>query len=148
MSFTYTHALAELLRGNIDLVNDDIRVLLAMEATTMDTEEDVATISAFSTPDFYDGTNNARKALANEAVSEDAATDRGEFVADPVTWTALGAGTTPVEGALVYKHITDDTDHIPLFWITTGGIDGFQGNGSDFTIEWNAEGIAQATVGA
>ena len=145
MSFTYTNAKAEILKGNIDLVNDDIRVMLVMEATTADTEEDVATIGAFGTLDEYDGTNNARKALASEAVVADNTNNRGEFDADDVTWTALGAGATPVEGALVYKHVTNDADSIPLFFITTGGIDGFQGNGSDFTIQWNTAGIAQAT---
>ena len=145
MSLTYTHAKAEILKGNIDLVNDDIRVILVMEATTADTEEDTALMNAFSTLDEYDGSAYVRKALASEAVNEDAANNRGEFDAADVTWTALGAGATPVEGALVYKHVTDDTDSIPLFFITTGGIDGFQGNGSDFTIQWNSEGIAQAT---
>ncbi len=145
MSFTYTPAKVAILKGEIDLVNDDIRVALCKEDTTADTEEETALMNAFSTLGEYDGANYVRKALATEAVNIDAAQDRAEFDADDVTWTALGAGATAVEGALVYKHVTNDTDSIPLFFITTGGIDGFQGNGSDFTIQWNLEGIAQAT---
>ena len=145
MSLTYTNAKAEILKGNINLITDDIRVILVSEATTADTEEDTALISAFGTLDEYNGTNYVRKALASQAVAPDNTNNRGEFDADDVTWTALGAGATPVEGALIYKHVTNDGDSIPLFFITTGGIDGFQGNGSDFKIQWNTEGIAQAT---
>ncbi len=145
MSFVYTPAKTALLNGDLDLAADDIRVALVMEGTTADTEEDTALMNAFSTLDEYDGSAYVRKALASEAVNEDTANDRGEFDADDVTWSALGAGATPVEGALIYKHVTNDTDSIPLFFITTGGIDGFQGNGSDFTIQWNLQGIAQAT---
>ncbi len=145
MSFVYTPAKTALLNGELDFAADDIRVALVMEGTTADTEEDTALMNAFSTLDEQDGTNYVRKALASEAVNEDTANDRAEFDATDVTWSALGAGATPVEGALIYKHVTNDTDSIPLFFITTGRIDGFQGNGSDFTIQWNLQGIAQAT---
>ena len=143
-NFIYTHAKAALLNGDIDFAADDIRVLLVMTNTTVDTEVDVDTISAFTTLDEMDGANYARKALANEAVTEDEANDRGEFDADDVTWSALGAGTRNVQAAVVFKHVTDDTDSVPIAYIDTGGFP-FAASGADVTIQWNAEGIVQAT---
>ncbi|HUX15384.1 MAG TPA: hypothetical protein VMW52_02870 [Phycisphaerae bacterium] len=143
-SFIYTHAKAEILKGNIDLVNDDIRVLLVMTNTTADTEKDVDDIDELTTLDEMDGANYARKALTGEAVSEDEANDRGEFDADDVTWSALGDGTRQIAAAIVYKFLTIDIDSIPIAYIDDSPYP-LDPGGADHVIQWNAEGIIQAT---
>jgi len=145
-NFVYTKAKHLLLAGDIDFdeAGDDIRVLLVMSNTTADTEEDVDNIDAFTTLDEYDGANYVRKALANQVTAEDEANDRGEFDADNVTWTALGVGTRQCQALLVYHHVTNDADSPPIAFIDQGGFP-FDGNGGDVTVQWNAEGIIQAT---
>ncbi len=142
-NFVYNEAKRAILRGEIDLQADDIRVLLVMSNTTADTEDDVNTISGFTTLDEYDGANYARQALANEAVNEDAANDRAEFDADDATCSALGAGTRQCQAAIVYKHVTGDADSVPILFVDQGGFP-FSGNGGDVQLQWNAEGILQA----
>jgi len=115
-----------------------------MSNTTADTEQDTDFIDQLGTLDEHDGANYARKELANEAVAVDDANNRGEFDADDVTWTALGVGTRQAVGAVVYKHVNDDTDSVLIAYIDTGGFP-FDASGGDVTIQWNAEGILQAT---
>ncbi len=141
-SFVYNEAKRALAAGEIDLDTDDIRVALVMSNTTADTEDDVNLMNGFSTLDEMDGANYVRKALASEAINEDAGNDRAEFDADNVTWTALGAGTREVTGMIVYKHVTDDTDSVPPAYIDSGGFP-FTAGGGDVTINWNVEGIIQ-----
>lgn len=130
--------------GEIDLNADDIRVALLMTNTTADTENDgVNFVADFTTLDEMDGANYVRKALANEAVNKDDANDRAEFDADDVTWTALGNGTRAVQGALVYKHVTNDADSIPIAFIEFAATQ--NPGGSDFTIQWDAEGLLNLT---
>lgn len=143
-NFTYTPAKAEIAKGNIDFVNDDIRVALVMTNTTADTEEDTALMNGFTTLDEFDGANYARIALASQAVNQDDANDRAEFDANDITFSALGAGTRNAQAAIVYKHVTDDTDSIPIAYIDTGGFP-FAPNGNDVVVEWNGEGILQVT---
>jgi len=143
-SFAYTYAKAKLLSGDIDLDADDIRVLMVMSNTTCDTEEDKVFIDDFTTLDECDGANYARKTLAGEAVAADEANDRGEFDADDFTWTALGVGTRQNVGIVVFKFVTNDTDSIPIVYIDSGGFP-FDGNGGNVTMQWNVEGILQAT---
>lgn len=145
--FVYTKAKQLLLAGDIDFdeAGDDIRVLLVMANTTADTEEDVDTLSAITTLDEFDDTGYSRVALANQATAEDEANDRGEFDADDVTFSGLnGDGSRNVQAAIVYKHVTDDTDSVPIAYIDSGGFPLDPGSG-DLTIQWNAEGIVQAT---
>jgi len=141
-NFVYTHAAYALMTGAIDFATDDIRVALVMTNTTADTELDVDNIDAFSTLDECDGANYVRKALADEAVTEDEANDRAEFDATDVTWTALGTGTRQIQGIIVYQFNTDDTDALPICWIDDGLP--ADGGGNDLTLQWNAEGILQA----
>lgn len=144
-SFVYTRAKKNIADGTIDLDTHDIRVLLVKVAgsTTTDTEADAATISAFTTLGELVATDYARKALANEAVNEDTGNDRAEFDADDVTWTALGgAANDTIGAAVVYKHVTNDTDSIPIAYID---LTDTPTNGGDVTIQWNVEGIVQLT---
>ena len=144
VSFVYTPAKKLLAQGSIDLreAGDDIRVALVMSNTTADTDQDQALMSGFAVLDECDGANYVRKALANQAVNEDDPNNRAEFVADNIVWTALGAGTRSNVGMIIYKHVGADAVNIPIVYISTGGFP-FNGNGSDITVDWNLEGIAQ-----
>lgn len=146
MSFVYTGAKEQIAQGGIDFreAGDDIRIALVMSNTTADTEQDKLLMNAFTTLDEYDGAAYVRKALATQTVTRDDPNDRAEFDAIDVVWTALGVGTRQAVGMLIYKHVTDDTDSIPLAYIDTGGFP-FDGNGGDVTIQWNVEGILQIT---
>lgn len=142
-SQVYNEAKRAILAGEIDLNLDDIRVALVMTSTTIDTENDAkAFVADFTTLDEMDGANYVRKALASEAVNKDDANDRAEFDAADVTWTALGAGTRAMQGILVYKHVTTDADSIPIAYVEFSA--NINADGSNFTVQWNAEGILQA----
>ena len=141
-NFAYTHALALLLKGDIDFENDDIRVMLIDSTTTADTEKDVSFIGDFSTLGELSGTGYVRKALGTQVVNQDDPNDRGEFDAADIVWTAINAGTA--QAMLIYKHVTNDADSIPIAYVDTGGFP-ISTSGGDVTIQWNAQGILQAT---
>lgn len=144
MSFVYTPAKKLLANGGLDLDTNDMRVLLVMTNTTADTEQDAAFIGDFTTLDEYNGAAYARKTLTGEVVNEDDPNNRAEFDADDVTWASLGAGTRQAAGALLFKFVTNDADSVPVAYIDSGGFP-INGNGANFTITWNAEGILQVT---
>jgi hypothetical protein len=60
-NFLYTQATKEIGDGNIDWINDDIRVILVDNTTSADTEQDAATISGFTTLGELTGTGYSRK---------------------------------------------------------------------------------------
>ncbi len=129
--------------GEIDLNADDIRFALLMTNTTADTENDgIINLNDFTTLDEH--ATAGRKALANEAVNKDDANDRAEFDADDVTWTALANGARAIAGALIYKHVDGtDANDLVIAWIEFASTQ--NPGGSDFTIQFNAEGILQLT---
>lgn len=149
MSFVYTRAKREIFLGDVQFDTDDIRLILVMTNSSANTEEDTTFIDQFGTLDEYDGGARppafaSRDALASEAVNEDTANDRAEFDATDFTFSSLVAGTRQALGVIVYQHKTNDADSVPLVYIDTGGFP-FTGNGSDVTMNWNVEGILQAT---
>lgn len=133
-------ALSRTWSGDMDLNADDMRLILCMTNTTADTDLDSDNVNGL-TLDEMDGANYARQALANEAVNTDDANDRAEFDADDVTINALGNGARQMQGALIYEHVTTDADSFPGFWVEFTST--INPGGSNFTISWNAEGIAQ-----
>lgn len=144
-NFVYTRAKRDLLKGDLDFdeAGNDLRVILCMTNTTADTEEDTATISAFTTLDEHDGASYARQTLDTQTVTEDQPNDQAEFDAVDVTISTLGAGTRAVAGCVIYKHVTNDTDSIPLIWMDTPAFP--NSNGGDYTLQWAAEGLLKAT---
>lgn len=142
-NFIYNEAKRAIAAAEIDFdAPNDFRVLLVMTNTTADTEDDVNTISGFSTLDEMDGSGYTRQSLTGDTLTEDAANNRAEYDASNITFTAVGAGTRQVQAAIVYKHVTNDSDSVPIAFIDTGGFP-FTANGGDITITWNAEGIIQ-----
>jgi len=129
----------------MDEAANDVRVMLVMTNTTADTDQDAANIAAITTLDEYDGAAYVRKALANQVTNQDDPNNRGEFDADDITWTALGAGTRQAAGMVVYRHVDGTAaNDLPIAYIDTGGFP-FSGNGGNVTVTWNAEGIIQTT---
>lgn len=145
MSFCYTEFKRLLATAGFNWATADIRALFVMTNTTADTEEDVNTISAFTTLDEMDGANYVRKALTTESVDEDLANNRAELKSDtPIGWTSLGAGTRQVQAMILYRHVTNDTDSVPLLFIDSGGFP-FTASGSNVNANMNAEGWGQIT---
>lgn len=140
-SFAYIPAKKSLWDGGVDLDTHDMRILLVMSNTDADTLNTAATISAFASLDEMNGAGYARQALASEAVNQDTPNARAEFDAADVVFTGLGNGTRPVTGAVIFRFITNDADSIPVFYIDLSP--NFDPGGGTFTVQWNAEGIAQ-----
>ncbi|MAH47134.1 hypothetical protein CMI37_15005 [Candidatus Pacearchaeota archaeon] len=143
-SVVYTEFKRANAAAEIDLNADDIRVALLMTNTTADTEEDTALMNAFTTIDECDATGYARVALTGEAVTADNTNDRAEFDADDASFTGLsGDATRDIQGVLVYKHVTNDTDSIPICFVDfSADVTKFA---TQIDIPWNAEGILQLT---
>ncbi len=146
-SLVYNNAMLISVKAELDLqeAGDDIRVALVMSNTTCDTEEETALMNAFTTLDEMDGANYGRKTLASQAVAIDTTNDRVEFDFEDLTFTALGNGTRDVQGMLVLKHVTNDTDSIPLFFVQFS-VNQAPG-GSNFTVTIDAEGALQIAQG-
>lgn len=136
----YTIATELLLKADLDFENDDIRIMLVDSTTTADTEEDTTTIAGFSTLGELSGTGYVRKALASKTVTKDNANNQSYFDAADVTWTGINAGTAAA--VLVYKHVTDDSDSVPIAYID-GGDFPIVTNGGDITLRWASDGIVK-----
>ena len=139
-SLVYNEAFRAIMAGEIDLNADDIRAALVMTNTTADTETDaIAFVGDFTTLDECDDGTYARQALANEAVNKDDANDRAEFDADDVTFSNTGDATRSIDGILIYKHVTNDADSIPICFVDISATL----DGNDLVVAWNPEGILQ-----
>lgn len=143
-SVAYNIAKQKLMNGGIDMDTDDIEIALCMTNTTADTDVDADTVSAIGTLDECDSTGYTRKDLASEAVNLDDPNDRAEFDATDVSFTGLsGNATRAIQGALLYKKVTNDSDNIPIAFIDFAS--DIPATATQIDIPWNAEGIIQLT---
>ena len=141
-SVFYLAGMAGLADGSIDFDTDTIKARLCMTNTTCDTENTtISDLADFTTIDVCDSAGYSDKTLTNCAVNIDTGNVRIELDADDPTWSALAACTRDIQGVLIYLFDTDDANSIPIMFVDfTSDI---TPDGSDLTIPWNAEGIAQ-----
>lgn len=146
MSFVYTPFKQRMADPGTDLSEGsiDVRVLLVMTNSTADTDQDAQFIANIGTLDEMDGANYARVNVANQTVTQDDANNRSEFSFDAFTWTALGAGTRNVLGAVIFGFVTNDADSFLIAYIDSGGFP-FAANGGDVTYTPDAQGVLQVT---
>ena len=133
------------MNGGVDLDTDDIRAALLMLNTTADTEIDAITfVDQYTTLDECDATGYARVALASEAVVADDANDRAEFDAADASFTGMsGDATRDIQGVLIYKHVTNDANSIPIAFIDFSA--DIPKTATQVDIPWDAQGILQLT---
>jgi hypothetical protein len=85
-----------------------------------------------------------RKTLSGKTITEDTTNNRATFDAtDPATWTALGAGNTLRYCAIV-EEITSDAASRVIAVLDFGS--DYITNGGDFSVAFNAAGIAYINV--
>ncbi|QDT46195.1 hypothetical protein Pan258_02120 [Symmachiella dynata] len=143
VSLVNNYAKGKMWDGTIDLNTDDIRSALLMTNTTADTEGNVQLMNAYTTLDECDATGYARVALVAEAVNIDTVNNRAEFDANDLSFTGLGGNATrAIQGVLLYKHITNDTDSLPIVFIDfTSDI---PTTATQIDVPFDAQGILQA----
>ena len=144
----FNAAKAGIMSGAIDLDTDNVYAALVMSNTTADTENSaIVYVGDLSTLDEADGANYVRKKLTTPAVSVDDVNVRGEFDADDITWTNLGVGTRTSVGLILYTDADDDGDaaddetNLIITYIEFSSP--VTHDGSNFTVQWNSEGIIQ-----
>ena len=134
---SYHNYLREAQDGNIDLINDDIRVALLTSSYTPDLDHaffDEVSANEVSGTGYTAG----GAALTGKVIADDDAGDRAYFDADDVVWAN---STITARYAVIYKN-TGVQATSPLIDYIDFGSDR-ESSGADFRIEWNALGIHQ-----
>ena len=150
-SFIYTVTKTDIAEGGVDFreAGADMRVILVMTNTNADTDEDQATMGAWSAGqlDEFDGSgytqlasNTAVSRIDNQVAREDLTNNRNEFDGDNIEFGALGAGTRSITGAVILRWVTNFGASIPVAFID---LTDFPANGSTVTIVWDEQGIIQ-----
>ena len=123
----------------------DIRIALVMTNTTCDTDKDAINFVAnITTLDECDASGYARIALGSEASNVDDTNDRAEFDATDVSFTGLGGDATrAIQGALIIKFVTDDTDSIPIAFIDFAS--DIPATATQIDVPFSSEGILQVS---
>jgi len=136
ISILYNRYKAEDLKGNIDLVNDTIKVALLTSSYTpdIDAHENFDDVSA----DEVSGTNYTAggKTLTNKSVVQNDTSDKGVFDADDINWEN---STITARYAVLYKDTGTPSTSTLIGYIDFEG-DEISDSGH-FTINWDTTGI-------
>lgn len=126
-----------LLLGEVDLVDDTLKVALIDSGWTATIDGDVTYTTVSGDELSGTGYTAGGEALTGNAVAQDDTNDRASFDANNTTWTGLDAGTP----AVVFLY--DDTHASDIgiaYWeVTTPS------NGGDYTLQWGANGLLLLT---
>jgi hypothetical protein len=125
----------KVMKGQIDLVDDTIRVALVDSSYTPDKDahEDYADLSGEVSGTGYSA---GGKSLANKTVTKDVTDNEGVFDADDITWSS---STITARGAVVYKDSGTDTSSWLIAYFDFGSSK--SSSSGDFTVQWGSEGI-------
>jgi hypothetical protein len=135
----YNHT-AKLFAEGSNAVGDTYKVKL-LTAATFDASHTTLAATGGTETTGANGYTTGGQALANVAVTT-VTTNDAKFDADDLTWSASGGSISAAYG-IIYNDT--DADDPPLAFID---FDGSQsaGDGTDFNILWNANGIFTFTV--
>ena len=136
----YNHT-ARLFAEGFFTASNDYKVKLYASATFTASNTAMSQVTGTETSNAY-GYTTGGKALTNVAITT-VTTNDAKFTADEVSWTAAGGAITASFGILY--DLTDPLALTPMAFIN---FDGSQsaGDGTDFMIIWNANGILTFTV--
>ena len=101
--------------GSIDWINDDIQILLVVDAYTfLRTEADVADVVASEVT----ASGYSRKALAGLSETWDQTTREFRFDATNPVWVAIDNNTAETSKAgIIFKFVTNDADSLLIAYV-------------------------------
>lgn len=140
-SFAYNVGMAGFANGSIDWVNDDIRCLLVKTADLPDGLPNTVSAVLAGTPDELTNGSYARVVVAGRSVTDNDPANTVKLDATDTTFPAL-AGPETVTGALIFKFVTTDADHIPIFAMDFTNT---ASDGTDYIVAWPTAGISVLT---
>ena len=126
----------KLMNGDIDLLNDSIKIALMTETYSPDKDND----------EYYSdlvgeasgtGYTAGGKVLSNRTISKDDLNDRAEFKADDLVWNAITVSN--VNSCVIYKDTGTPSTSSLIAYIDFAY--SFQKISEDLIINWDAEGI-------
>jgi len=140
-AYWYGNAMVKVFNKEIDWDTDTIKVALLTSSYTPDQDahdyfDDVSANEVSGT-----GYTAGGETLANKTITYTGATNVMKLDADDVTWSS---STITARYAVVYED-TGTPSTSPLLLYVDFGQD-FSTSGGNFTITWNASGIATITV--
>lgn len=135
-SQVFNEAKKQLFNGGVDLDTNTFKAKLVMTNTTVDTENSSKVYLAdFTTLDTCDSSGYTDKTLTTTTVTKVDGSNLAKWTADNLTWTSLPTCTRQIQGVLVYKYVTSNSDSVPVCYVE------FASNktpdGSDFTVSWD-----------
>lgn len=132
----YNNFKEQVLNGEFDLTSDTLKLILVTgHSPDIDVHAQYSDVSGDE--ESGDGYTAGGETLTGVAVTQDNANDLGKLDADDVTWTGLDVGTP--SHAILYDD-THANDLLIAYWeVTTPS------NGSNYTVQWNADGILTLT---
>lgn len=133
--FTYTYGSKD--AAEVNMATADLRVLLVTAGSNALTNRDAQFLGSFSPLNEFAGSPYARQALSGEALAVDLPNDRTRLNASAITFPAINGGS-PIVAAIVYRHVTNDSDSIPWFKFELSHTP----SGSDLVIDVTANGVA------
>lgn len=127
-----------LLNGDIDFTNDTIKILLVDATFSWDPATDVY-VGDIATLGELTGVGYERKTLASKTVTQGAGMTTFD-AASPV-WSSIASGET-IHGAVVYKHVNDDTDSPIIAFLD---VTNTPTNGQQVTFDFASTGIVRVS---
>jgi hypothetical protein len=141
MTSIYNNFKKLLFDGSIDLGNDTIEVALIDDSISytpdIDNESFVADVLDGVNAAECSGTGYSRKTLS---VTTSMDTTDDEAVADATDLTYTGADFGTIQGILLFKTVTSDSDSPLIAHITSADLP-LTTNGGDVDLNWATEGV-------
>jgi hypothetical protein len=148
-SFVYNYGAQEIANGNIDWVNDTLKIMFVTSSYVANRDDDFVEEGAndaneheIQAATYGGGYGQAgRKSLASKSVAENEANDQVRFDAanftGGTTWSGLAGGET-IAAAIVIKEITNDLASVLIAYLDTNNV---TLNGSDVDLTFDGTGV-------
>lgn len=143
--FTFTNALKF---GVVEMAAMDLRAMLVLETVPAIGEDADVILDAFDVGLYeFDGAGYARQTLSGLVATKDASNNRYRLDCDPIEFGNVSAGAAAIKGMMIFQFVTDDEDHVPLFWKDSGGFP-YDANGGPVTWMPNELGLVYRRNGS